>query len=114
MKCPRCSRAIAFEATSHDCGWRAGAPGRAALPCAFDGCATPAKYNVQRREGRCDVCQEHYMRLAQEDAARWCQERGINTREQAREHLRRLPPGRFSSALDRLREPGDDDEDGPA
>lgn len=113
MKCPKCGKAIAFEATSHDsCGWTVHAGGAAGnqVQCSFEGCNTPARYNVERPEGRADVCHEHYLRLAQLDAARYCAEHGIQTREQAQAWLRRLPPGRFSTAVPE-REPGQDDEE---
>ena len=71
MRCPRCKRAIDFEATSHEaCGWnvRPEAARIDVVACSFDGCTTPARYNVQRPQGRANVCHAHYLRLAQMDA----------------------------------------------
>lgn len=80
--CPRCRRVIAYGATSHSCGWRASE--QTVLPCAFEGCTYPAWLNVQRPEGRANVCKTHYETLASQDAADWCADHGITTPEEGK------------------------------
>ena len=108
MKCPRCRREIALEATSHSaCGWSVRSDTERAR-CAFDGCPETALYSVARPQGRARLCHRHYMQLAQDDARAFCAEKALSTRAQMIDYAKRF---RFGGRLLVEREPGQDDDE---
>lgn len=82
MKCPKCSKAIRFEATNHPaCGWNvANADSNAhKTPCAHTDCTEPAILSRKLSTGWANLCKRHDIFHAQLEANEFCEREGLYT-----------------------------------
>lgn len=85
MKCPKCYRRLALEATRCLCGWNASAS-PAGVRCAFDGCAQEAKTRQRTPTGWATLCLHHDDHLHLEGAKKRLAEQGLErTKDETRE-----------------------------
>lgn len=95
MACPKCAKAIPFEATTHEaCGWGItpikGLLSRPSVPCAHDGCPDPAILSRRLPTGWANLCKKHDLFHAQQEADEYCREHGFDTREKKIAHVRKI------------------------
>ena len=82
--CPKCSRAIPFEATTHKaCGWNADSSVQK-KPCAHTDCTEPAILSRKLSTGWANLCKKHDLFHVQLEANEFCERQGLYTIDQKR------------------------------
>jgi len=110
--CPRCDTDLPSDATSCPCGWKSRVEPktqqRELVPCAHMDCPTPAIANVKTPTGWANLCKDHLLQRHNEEARKWCHDRGLFTIEQKLAYIRSVLPAIRAKGLS-PRIPGEDD-----